>query len=536
MKKFFFRISLLILSLFLVQCAKRGTPTGGKKDSIAPKFVNATPENFTTNFNKKEIRIYFNEYIKLDKPQQQIIISPPMDPKPDISPLGTPNKYVRIRISDTLQKNTTYAINFGNSIVDNNEGNALPFFKYVFSTGSYIDSLSVSGQVKDAQLKEPEPYISVMLYEMDSTFTDSLVYKQQPRYITSTLDSLTTFTLSNLKKGTYQLVALKDQNNNYKYNPGKEKIGFIDHPVQIPTDSTYTITLFTEELPFEPQRPSLEGQQKILLGYKGKPDLDSISIVPISATPADFSYRITKVPDKDSLYIWYKPNIEKDSLLLKLITPAIQDTLITRITDKPLDSLNVSAEPSGNIDFDKDFVLKANTPILKYNPDFIKILDKDSTAVEFSVEEKPYDNSLHVKFNKKENENYNITLLPGAITDFFEKTNDTIKKSLKTKALADYGNVALTLQNVKSYPIIVQLTDEKSKVKSEKYSTSSNKLRFEYLNPGKYLIRIIYDSNSNGKWDTGNYLKKRKPEQIIYFPDTLEVRSNWDINQTFILK
>ncbi len=536
MKKLFFRLSLLILSLFFVQCAKKGTPTGGKKDTIPPKFVNASPENFTTNFNKDEIRIYFNEYVKLDKPQEQIIISPPMDPKPDISPLGTPNKYVRIRINDTLQKNTTYVINFGNSIVDNNEGNPLPFFKYVFSTGSYIDSLSVSGQVRDAQLKEPESYISIMLYEIDSTFTDSLVYKEQPRYITSTLDSLATFTLSNLKEGTYQMVALKDKNNNYKYNPGKEKIGFIDHPIQIPTDSTYTITLFTEELPFEPQRPSLEGQQKILLGYKGKPNLDSISISPISNVPADFSYQITKVPDKDSLYIWYKPKIEKDSLLLKLAAPSVQDTLITRITDKPVDSLSISAEPSGNIDFDKDFILKATTPIMSYNADFIKIIDKDSTAVDFSAEIKPYESALHLKFDKKENENYNITILPGAITDFFDSTNDTIKKNLKTKALSDYGNVALTLQNVKSYPIIVQLTDEKSKVKSEKYSTATNKMRFEYLSPGKYLLRIIYDTNSNGKWDTGNYLKKQKPEQIIYLPDTLDVRSNWDINQTFILK
>jgi hypothetical protein len=116
-----------------------------------------------------------------------------LDPRPEITPMGSPQKYIRIRNLDSLEENTTYVFNFGNSVVDNNEGNPLPFFKYVFSTGSYIDSLTVKGTVNDALLKEPESFISVMLYERDENFTDSLVYKQPPRYITNTLDSLKDF-------------------------------------------------------------------------------------------------------------------------------------------------------------------------------------------------------------------------------------------------------------------------------------------------------------------------------------------------------
>ncbi|MFN4761875.1 Ig-like domain-containing protein [Gillisia sp. Q332] len=535
MKKYFSLTFVLLISLFLVQCAKKGTPTGGKVDSIPPKFVRAAPENFSTNFDSKEIRILFNEFIKLEKPQEQIIISPPMSPKPDITPLGFASKDVRIKINDTLQENTTYVINFGRSVTDNNEGNPLPFFKYVFSTGSYIDSLSVQGRIEDALLKEAPSFISVMLYEVNETFTDSLVFNDPPRYITNTLDSLRSFEITNLKEGTYQLVAVQDLNNDYKYNPGREKIAFIENPITIPTDSSYTLTLFKEILNFKPERPKQAGLQKLLIGYKGKTELDSLSFKPLSAVPADFKYRITKIADKDSLNFWFKPKIEIDSLLLVVSRPKGSDTLLTRITDMPKDSLNVSTEPSGNVDFDKDFLFRTNTPISEKNDEFISILNKDSIPLPFTSEINTLENTLRLKFKKTENETYQITALPGALTDFFNKVNDTIKKSIRTKAFSDYGNVRLNLQNLRAFPLIVQLTDEKGVVKYERYTTSESRISFDLIIPGKYLIRVIYDRNENNIWDTGNYLKKIKAEEIIYFPDLIEVRPNWDVNQTFIL-
>ncbi|HKJ49556.1 MAG TPA: Ig-like domain-containing protein, partial [Christiangramia sp.] len=116
-------VIVLILLFTMVQCAKKGMPEGGPIDEEPPKFIKANPENYSTQFDADEIRIYFDEYIKLEKPQQQIIISPPMDPKPNIMPLGTARKDIKIEIFDTLEENTTYAINFGRSIVDNNESN-----------------------------------------------------------------------------------------------------------------------------------------------------------------------------------------------------------------------------------------------------------------------------------------------------------------------------------------------------------------------------------------------------------------------------
>jgi uncharacterized protein (DUF2141 family) len=535
MKKHISGLLILIISLLFVQCAKRGTPTGGLLDSIPPAFLRAAPENYSVNFNKKEIRIYFDEYIKLEKAQQQIIISPPMALKPEITPLGSAQKYVRIRISDTLQENTTYAFNFGNSVVDNNEGNPLPYFKYVFSTGSYIDSLSISGTVSDALLMEANPFISVMLYEVNEDFSDSLVYKDPPRYITNTLDSLKTFELSNLKEGNYQLVAVQDLNRDYKYNPGKEKIAFLDQHLNVPTDTTYNLVLFKEELAFKPERPKQEGLQKILIGHRGKINLDSLKFKPLNVQATDFDYRISKVTGKDSLYLWFKPPLQTDSLWMQVSAPNRIDTLITRLSEKPKDSLRITFEPSGNLDFGKKVFLKSTTPLLEKNDSLIQIFNKDSIAVNFSSELIPYEKSLLLKFDQSENETYHITVLPGALTDFFNSTNDTIRTNMRTMSFSDYGNVILNLKNVRKFPIIVQLTDEKGNIKAEKFSTSESNLRFKLVSPGKYLIRVIYDSNENGKWDTGNYLLKTKPEEIIYFPDLLDIRPNWDINETFIL-
>jgi hypothetical protein len=170
-------IAFLLASLLLLtNCAKRGTITGGKKDTIAPKIIYSSPDNFSTNFKGNEIKINFDELIKVKDVNKQLIISPPMKKQPIIVPQGSASKYISIKILDTLAPNTTYSFNFGQSITDNNEGNPYSQFKYVLSTGSYIDSLTVVGKVKDAYEQKPDSFISVMLYDA-KTFTDSTVYK-----------------------------------------------------------------------------------------------------------------------------------------------------------------------------------------------------------------------------------------------------------------------------------------------------------------------------------------------------------------------
>ena len=179
-------LSLLFLFFMIVgfwQCARRGSPTGGDKDITPPVLIKADPKNLSTNFNKKTIRLTFDEFITLEDVQNQLVISPPLKYIPKIRPQGTTSKFVEITFKDTLRENTTYTINFGQSIVDNNEGNPNRFLTYVFSTGDLIDSLSISGVVKDAYNKKADEFISVMLYEIDSVFNDSTIYKYPPNYL-----------------------------------------------------------------------------------------------------------------------------------------------------------------------------------------------------------------------------------------------------------------------------------------------------------------------------------------------------------------
>ena len=154
---------LVVVSMILLHCANRGTTTGGDKDETPPVIVKSTPENFSINFDAQEIEIEFDEYVKLKNLQKQLIISPPMKIEPEITPVGTASKVITIKIFDTLQPNTTYAFNFGESIADNNEGNLFPYYKYVFSTGNYIDSLSVTGIVTDALSKEVDERVGYVV-------------------------------------------------------------------------------------------------------------------------------------------------------------------------------------------------------------------------------------------------------------------------------------------------------------------------------------------------------------------------------------
>ena len=261
------------LVLFFSQCAKKGRPGGGPKDEDAPLFVTANPPYESINFDKNEINIYFNEYIKLKDLNKQLIISPPLNPaNPSlISPQGSPSKFINIKILDTLKENSTYIFDFGNSVQDNNESNVLERFKYVFSTGTYIDSLTLEGNVKNAFKSDDLKNIKLLLYRLDSSYTDSAVYKRKPDYVTSSLDT-SNYKFSNLRKGNYLLVALNDERSDYLFNPKTDEIGFLKDTISLPRDSILKdiISIFKEELPYKFKRGKEISKGQLILGYEGK--------------------------------------------------------------------------------------------------------------------------------------------------------------------------------------------------------------------------------------------------------------------------
>ncbi|WP_025742471.1 Ig-like domain-containing protein [Aquimarina pacifica] len=526
---------VLGLLLLVIGCAKRGSITGGPKDETPPVFLKATPPNFSTNFDKKEIRLYFDEYVKLKDAQKQIIISPPMDPAPEITPLGTASKYVKIKFIDTLLENTTYSINFGESIVDNNEGNPNSFFRYVFSTGDFLDSLSIKGTISDAIKKKPDSYITVAMYEVDEEYTDSIVYNKVPRYITNTLDSIG-FNLYNLKEGTYKLVALKDAANNYLYEPKQDKIGFYEEYITLPEDTAkfFDFSIFKEQLDFKAILPKQVSKNEFLFPYEG--EKDSMAIKLLSDVPEDYVTRVFPDKEKDTLHYWFKPFFEADSLIFEITNSKnYRDTLVARFKDQYKDSLTITSEIKSTLPLNDTFSFSGNTPLDSINKSLISLTDKDTLDVPFAIALDSIKNRVQFNFEKTESNVYNITMLPEAVKDFIGNVNDTLTFNFRTKELTDYGTIFLTLQNVETYPVLVQLTDNQGEVVLEKIMSTEQSLIFDHLNPGDYNLRVIFDTNKNGKWDTGNFLKRLQPEKISYYPKVISVRANWDLKETFIL-
>ncbi len=197
--KFILKYCIYIFLFFsIINCAKKASPTGGPKDTIPPVLISASPKLNTTFFDKEEVKFIFNEYVKLDDIDKQLIISPPLKIGGyKLHPTMSASKKITLSIIDTLLENTTYTFNFGEGIKDYNEGNKMSYFSYTISTGAEIDSLNLKGIIKDALKMKPDDFISLQLYPVDSSYNDSAIYKRKPFYVTSTLDS-TVFEFKNL--------------------------------------------------------------------------------------------------------------------------------------------------------------------------------------------------------------------------------------------------------------------------------------------------------------------------------------------------
>jgi uncharacterized protein (DUF2141 family) len=526
-------ISLLLLIL-CVSCAKRGSITGGLKDTIAPTLKSSFPENYSVKFQGNKIKLTFDENIKLKNLNKQLIISPPMKNEPLIIPT-TPTKTLTITLKDTLQPNTTYSMNFGQSIADNNEGNPLNQFKYVFSTGDYIDSLALGGRVKDAYDKEVASFVSIMLYEANEKFNDSTIYKESPRYITNTLDSLKTFRLENLKAGNYYLIALKDNNGNNKFNPKSDRIGFNKQIVKIPNDTVFELELFKETLPFKALKPSQASGNRLTLGYEGKINKNEKAKIILKNKNEILPTIVTKLAKKDSLQIWFKP-LKVDSLSINIEKDKYEKDFTFKIKSQKSDTLNLKAVQSGILNFRERFTLESNTPLINFDKSKMRLINKDSVAVDFTTAYDDYTQELFIDFKKEEAQKYNLKFLPGAVTDFFEKKNDTLTFAATTKNFVDYGNLIVSLKNVNRFPVIVELTNDKGDVISaSEYTNDKTEIEFNLLEPSLYTLRAIYDDNKNKQWDTGSYLERTQAEEIVYFSKLVDIRTNWDINQAFDL-
>lgn len=561
-------ITLLLFSVLLFHCANPVTPEGGAKDISPPEVSGCEPPNYSTNFSSPDIHITFNEFVSLKASGSDVFISPPLTEKPDYKLRG---KTVVVDFTDTLASNTTYIINFGKSITDITEGNVLANFLYVFSTGDYIDSLTISGKVITAFDNKPAKLVFAGLYRdtHDTIPFDSLPYLRPPLYLTQT-DEQGMFTFQNLRTGKYKLIILDDKSGDFIYNMPAEKIAFADSlitpwsaPLEIP-DSIRPDSTVAEDQPRHPQ-----------LLLKLFEEVDSTQEVTKSELLSNNLFRIIyKYPpvapeifplNIDTSFGWCMEEFSrrKDTILLFTMVE-LPDTLILEIRDEQtvLDTVTISPtrihdekrsrkkgekekpetlpctwKPSGIFNYLKNPMSGSLPyPVSEYDFSGIRLITGRDTIIPSVEFMDPLMRMFRVTSSWKEATMYRLLIPDSSFISYNGLANDTTLHAFQTVTLKDLGSLVINI-TITERPgnYIIQLMTDKEKVVEEAYTGESGPIKFAFIAPATYTIKAILDSNGNHRWDTGDYLNKSQPETVFFFPKAIEIRGNWDVEEEWKL-
>ncbi|MHA4810474.1 Ig-like domain-containing domain [Flavitalea flava] len=470
---FFILFSLTITGAINISgCANIVPPLGGPRDTLPPRLLVVAPRDSTRHFTGNKIVFNFNEYIEAKELLQNLIVSP----LPKVDPIVDAKlRTLTVRIKDTLQPNTTYSLDFGNSIRDVNEGNILKNFTYVFTTGNYIDSSQFSGNVIIASTGKVDSTLIVMLHR---SHDDSAVIKERPRYIAK-VDTTGRFRFHFLEPGTYYLFALKDEGNTRRYLSKGQLFAFADSPVVISRQTPpVTLYAYTEAAP-DIKKPSTTAKNSTGTGK------------PATSKPSD------KEKEKDKR-LQFQVNITNGEFDI-LDTFRLQFTSSLKVFD------------TSKIRFtDGDFVdIAAGT----YQ------FSADSTNKRFTLAYTwPTDTKFHLI----------------AAKDFAQDSAgrkllkiDTI--NFQTKKDIDYGEVRVRISNLDLSKIPVLQFVVQDVVKFSYPFVNKREFRVQLFPPGEYELRVLYDGNKNGVWDPGEFFDKHlQPEKVTPLRKKFVVKANWD--------
>lgn len=584
----YFRKIALIAAIIAIlhSCASVGRIEGGPIDEAPPHFIASTPDPGALNNTKKKISILFDEYIKLEKANEKIVISPPQVQQPEIKANG---KRVVVELQDSLKSNTTYTIDFADAIQDNNEGNVLPDFSFTFSTGTVIDSMVVAGTVLNASNLEP---VKGMLVGLHNNLADS-VFTTKPFDRVGRTDSRGRFTVRGVAPGKYRIYALQDADQNFSYSQPTEAIAFNDSLV-IPSmeqrtrkdtiwqDSlsidTIVDQVYTHFLPDDLILRSFKEanhSQRLIKSER----LDPRKISLYFSAPADTlptlkglnfnehdAFVIEQTTGRnDTIHYWLKDSLlyKQDTLKLSLrylYTDSLQkltprtDTLsfvaknklktdkdIAKEkkkkskdkADKEVQFLPVEVYAPGSMDVYDYISLTFTEPIKSYSKDSIHLRQRVDSLwedVSFDIDRDSLDlKRYNLYADWKPGESYEFSVDSTNFKGIYGLFTDKIKKEFKVKKLEEYGQIFFNITNV-SNPAFVELLDAQDKV-IRTVPVVGGKADFYFLNPGKYGARLVEDRNKNGKWDPGNYQKKMQPEMVYYYYQVLELKANFDLIQ-----
>lgn len=540
MPKFKNNTNLLIL-LWLIftftlfhGCASVQSPTGGPRDTIQPAIVSETPKNLSKNFASKKIEIEFDEFIKLSNEFTEISISPALEYPPTFK---AKKELLTIEFEKELEKNTTYTINFGKAIADVNESNILKNYTYVFSTGNEIDSLSLSGNVINALTKEKVKDVTVFILPVNQ---DSLFGKKKASFYTGT-DTSGNFKLSNLREDTYRIYALNEQGGGDRiFNNYNEEIGFLTEPLKLNKDTSGLVLRLFKELPatFIITDRKIEPDGKISMVFNKSIEKPQVNIL----EPAELNTRKTVEfsNTKDSVSIWL-PEITFDSIKVQVSSDKQSlDTIILRRNKR--DTYNKSLTIIDNLTGTKlkpgsDLTIRFSAPIQNMQTNLIALLEDSVQVTGMQIIKSTTDpRNYLIKYPWKLKKQYILNLKENAFTDVVNNKSKLYNRKFELDTEDNYGSISVKLivpDTSKTY--IVQWLGEKNDVKREDKISKNSTLNYTRYPTAKYFIRIIYDENKNGQWDTGNVKSKIQPEKSWTFEKTIVLRPNWDLEETITI-
>jgi len=575
--------ALIIFAIMLLvyACANKAQgPTGGPKDKTPPSVLKSFPANGSLNYKKKLVEIDFDKIVTVEKPNDNVVVSPPQQKPPDIKSLG---KRVEVTFNEKLQDNTTYSINFGNAIQDVNEKNIIKNYLFSFSTGSEIDTLKISGTVVNAEDLNPIAGIIVGIYKE----TSDSVFSLKPFMRIGKTDENGHFSIDNIKKGKYKVFALGDSNHDYMHQPG-EGLALYDSlvvPTSVREEMKDTVWADSTEVDsirtymgtrFLPDSLTLRyfkenKKRQYFVKYERKDPFvftlffNSTQAILPKLRPLNFNwddkYLLQKTAGLDSLTYWITDSLvwKKDTLKfamtylktdslfqLKPITDTINVSMhkarvnvharaskrITPLKIPPLKFMNNIAStfeiynpilltfeaPLANIDLSKIKLYQKVDTVFKQIP--FKWHQTDSTKMSYGIEHKWIAET-----------SYEIRIDSAAFTSIYQKISGKLKSEFKIRSLDEYSSVKLLLA-VFNPKAILQILDSKDEVLSTKPASDKGTV-FEYLKPGDYYMRMFIDDNGNGIWDPGNLAKRRQPEQVYYYPKKMSLMANWEFEETW---
>ncbi|MDD3910110.1 MAG: Ig-like domain-containing protein [Proteiniphilum sp.] len=587
---FFSFLFLLLCAIVIIHsCANIASPTGGAYDVDPPVVRRATPGFNALNASPGRIEIEFDENIKIEKPNEKVIITPPQQNMPVIRSVG---RKAIVELNDELLPNTTYTIDFTDAIVDNNEGNPIENFVYSFSTGDQLDTLSVSGKVVMAQDLEPVPGIYVGIHSN----LDDTAFTKVPFQRISRTDSRGNFTVRGISPGEYKVYALNDLNRDYKYDNPQEAIAFLDSIIipsairaerqdtvfvdSITIDTIRTVQ-YTRFLPDDLLlRTFLSDFQRQYLQKHERPEHNRLTLFFAAPTDRPTFSLLNPGVDGDDWYVAERSS-KNDTLILWITDSLIykQDSISMKINYIRTDSLNKDYIATDTLNFnirkstrgkrqeskgaEEEQALKflginsnVQSSFELYNPIRIEFaqpivaLDSSDVKLERAVdslfEVVPYrmehDSLNPRKFTLRPSwmpgESYRLTIDSAAVFSHYGIWNDKYEQLFTVKPLDQYGNLEISITGLpEGENAFVELLDNSDKP-FRKSMVKEGKARFQDLLPGEIYARIVIDSNGDGVWTTGNYDYKRQPEELFYYPGKFQIRAfsdhseEWNILST----